>query len=434
MTTTDHELAEQRLIGCALIDPRVLPMVSPIVCGADFADAGLGALFDALVTLANAGKPIGDPGWLVAELSRMKIPADVRTPAAIAGFFLEVANAAHARHFADQIHRASRLRRMQFAAESWLAELKSHAADPDEALASIEGRLAGLTAGHLEDCRTIGDLAQEAIEDAFAGAKRPAAMTGLHTVDSQVGGLMPGEVTTLAARTGEGKSTLALQIAAHNAARGRHAMFVSLEMNGRELARRELAALSGIESRLLRSGTVGPDSRPALDSARENLDQLPLRIWSPPSATLAEIRARARHQQATSGLSLLVLDYLGLVRPSPDMAKRQRWEQVSSISTGLKHVAKELGVSVLSLAQLNRDADGEEPRLSHLRDSGSIEQDSDIVLMLHHPVKSPSPTGQHVNGSREAFLIVAKHRHGQTGSIRLRWIPQETRFECPQAF
>jgi replicative DNA helicase len=171
-----------------------------------------------------------------------------------------------------------------------------------------------------------------------------------------------------------------------------------------------------------------------LDEAQRELAELPLRIWAPPSATLADIRARCRHEKALRGLSLLVVDYIGLIRV-PDLAKRQRHEQVAAVSGGLKQLAKELQIPILSLAQLNREADGEEPRLSHLRESGAIEQDSDAVLFLYHPEQAKSRTGESVRGdSSEAYVIVAKHRHCETGRVRLRWFPHETRFECPQAF
>jgi replicative DNA helicase len=433
--TETIEKAEQCLLGCLLLDPTGFDLLRMRVSAADFADDGLGQLFDAMQTLYDAGKPVADIAWLVGELARLGLPPDVRSLSAISRLAGSVVNAAHVCHFADQVRTAARLRRLQLVAAEWAGKRRKPDADPDEAAGWLESRLATIDAGTAaDDCKTIGEFAAEAIADATSPAPRITAMTGLPRLDHNFGGFQAGEVVTLAGRTGQGKTALGIQISIHNAERRRNVLFVSLEMEGRELARREVAACSGVQSKLLRAGNVPEASRAKLGEAHPELAELPLRIWAPSAATLADIRARCRHEKALRGLSLAVVDYLGLIRV-PDLAKRQRHEQVAAVSGGLKQLAKELQIPILSLAQLNREADGEEPRLSHLRESGAIEQDSDAVLLLYHPEQEKSRTGESVWGdSSEAYVIVAKHRHGQTGRVPLRWFPHETRFECPQTF
>ena len=237
---------------------------------------------------------------------------------------------------------------------------------------------------------------------------------------------MPGELGILAARPAMGKTALAMQKALHNARQGRRVLFVSLEMRNRELARRLLCQEAELDSRLLRGRRVDAAARARLQAAHEELAGLPIRLWDPASATLAEIRGVARHMRATGGLYLLIVDYLGLIKPSADSKRLQRHEQVQQTSAGLKELAKELCIPVLALCQLNREADGEEPRLSHLRESGAIEQDADMVLLLHHPEREQSKSGN--QKKRIAYLIIGKHRHGETGRIKLQWHPSETRF------
>jgi replicative DNA helicase len=435
IATAEH--AEPCLLGCVLIDPPQFDRIRSLVTGADFADARLGHLFEALQTLHDARKPIADTGWLLGELARLGVSEDVRSTLAISKLIRGVVNSAHVGYFAEQVRRAARLRQMQMLVAEWATQLHKDDAEPDAMLRWIDARLAMIDSGATAaDCKTIGEFAADAIADAVNPGLRPTAMTGLQTVDANTGGFQAGETVTLAGRTGQGKTGLAIQIAIHNAERRRNVLFVSLEMEGRELARREVAAWSGVQSKLLRAGNVGDENHRALEEARRQLAELPLRIWAPPSATLADIRAHCRHEHALRGLSLLVIDYIGLVK-TPELAKRQRHEQVAAVSGGLKSLAKELQIPILSLAQLNREADGEEPRLSHLRESGAIEQDSDVVMFLHHPAtEKPSRTGQAAvpSDTREAFLIIAKHRHGQTGRIRLNWLPNETRFDCPNSF
>lgn len=258
-------------------------------------------------------------------------------------------------------------------------------------------------------------MAADVVADLATGTCDRPTMSGFEALDSSAGGWMSGELVILAARPGVGKTTFAMQVAAHNAARERRVLFVSLEMRDRELVARMLSGDPGVDSRRLRAGRLGTADIDKLRAAADDIRDLPVRVWAPPSATLARIRGVAKREVAFGGLSLLVVDYIGLIRPAAGDTKRPRFEQVGEVSAGLKSLAKELDVPVLALCQLNREADGTEPRLSNLRDSGSIEQDADVVLFLHRETTATK-------------LIVAKHRHGETGSVALRFDGSTTRF------
>ena len=215
---------------------------------------------------------------------------------------------------------------------------------------------------------------------------------------------------------------------------GRRGLIVSLEMRDTELVLRMLCGLAEVDSRDVRGGRLTDAHRKELHTAAEDVGRLPLRIWAPPAATIAEIRRLARHTKATIGLELLVVDYLGLVRPAGDEKRLPRYEQVGIISAGLKQLAKELGIVVVALAQLNREAEDGEPKLSQLRESGSIEQDADAVLLIHHPQAKQASSAATAPSSSDAFVIVAKHRHGQICRVRLVWHPTTTSFTSPQTF
>jgi replicative DNA helicase len=423
-------LTEQALIGCVLIDPSVLDRVTPIVSAGDFSDSPLGELFAALALLHDARLPVHDITWLSGELARMDVPDDVRTPAALLKCVNAAVHAGHVVYYAEQVSRAAKLRRLTLLGGRIIERAADPGAEPAEIAALIDAEAGRLSHHQPLSVRTVGELAADVLEELDQPrAKSGGVMSGLPKLDEAIGPVMPGELVIVAARTGCGKTSLATQWAEHVAERGKPALIVSLEMRGTELAKRMLCSRAGLDSRDLRGGTLGPEERGGLVDAMQALGGLPVRIWSPPSASMAEIRAVARHAKATAGLGLLVVDYIGLVRP--DDRRLPRYEQVSAISAGLKVLAKELETPLIALCQLNREADSAEPKLSHLRESGSIEQDADMVLLIHHP---PAANGHASADIRGVSLIAAKHRHGETGRVSLLWHGRETRFSSPGSF
>jgi replicative DNA helicase len=411
-TTTESETA---LLSAMLVDPGEIDIVSADLSLADFRDSDLGCLYDAMVTLHQSGRPAGDLRVLVPELRRMGLPEAV-TNVAFLGRLLMNGTAGNARFYAAEVRRGSRLRRQECIAHGLLARASAVDADPDKIAQWLDA--SSLSVGAETDrCRKVGDIAIDYLADLREPASRKhVVMSGILGLDETIGGFLPGELIVLAARTSVGKTALALQIASHVAERGRSVAFVSLEMRDRELVGRILCGAAGVNSQRVRSGDIDERDIGQLEWAASHIDNQHLWIWDPPRATTGQIRARAKRLAATDGLHLVIVDYIGLVQPTDP--KRQRFEQVSAITSDLKAMAKELAVPVLALCQLNREADGNEPRLSHLRDSGSVEQDADCVLFLHRKTDS------------ETTLVIAKHRHAATGSVNLRWVPARTRFDC----
>lgn len=258
--------------------------------------------------------------------------------------------------------------------------------------------------------------------------------TGLRNLDRLLtgGGLHSGQVVVIAGRPSTGKSALALSIALNIAGGGKPVGFVSLEMSAGELADRSFATLSRVNV-----GALHPDSRPSqadlarMKAAGERMRELPLVVDDAPGRSVASIRSLARRWKRTHRIEVLVIDYLQLVEGDRTRTKDRR-EAVDAVSRGLKVCAKELGIPVIALAQLNREFEKEtarKPRLSDLRESGAIEQDADVVGMLYQP---PTPDGEpepREDEGREIRLLLAKQRNGPRGvDVRLFFDPSLTAF------
>jgi replicative DNA helicase len=256
---------------------------------------------------------------------------------------------------------------------------------------------------------------------------------GFRELDAKTAGLHQGELVILAARPSMGKTALAMNIA-ENVAHQQNVpvLFVSLEMSSLELADRLLCSVARVNGHRLRNGTVSQEDRLRLVDTAEMLSRAPLFVDDSPSRTVTEIAAAARRiKRRHNGLGLLIIDYLQLIEP--DNPKDPRQEQVAKIARRLKGMAREMKVPVMCLAQLNRQAEVSKdniPRLSHLRESGAIEQDADVVLFVHREeYYSRGEDREQVAG--QAQLIVAKQRNGPVGEIPLEWLRDFTRFQDP---
>jgi len=423
---TDEYKAEIGLLGAFFVDPSLISKYGQELTAADFSEGplGVGELFEFLVSMHEAGKKITDFPLLRLELNRSSVSPSVASGSFLKRLMTDGGFAWNAKFYVDTIKRNASLRRLAATAAELVGRTQQANADPKEVREWLDARLAGGGSAEAAQISTIGEIANRIVERLRQpkpeSGGRPL-MTGLRQHDSEIGGWMPGELIVLAARPGMGKTALATQVAKHNAASGRRVLFVSIEMTEDELGARILAGHASVDGRNIRSGDLIESEIASLEAAAFDVQNDLLSIWAPSSryAGIANIRGMAKHMVATGGLRLIVVDYIGLVKPAD--SRRQRHEQIGEITNGLKSMAKEIGVPVLALCQLNREADVSEPKLSHLRESGNIEQDADCVMFLHRDRPE----------IRDCSLIVAKHRHSSTGVISLRWIPERTLFEDP---
>lgn len=264
------------------------------------------------------------------------------------------------------------------------------------------------------DVRDADALVQEVFDriDERARGGNTGLKVNLAALDQITTGLHAGELVVVAARPGVGKTTLAVNFAAEAAACGDRVMFVSLEMSGAEIVERMACKESGVPAQYVRQGALSASDAARFSAAGNKIRKWPLRVYDGPIQTTAYIASHARREDA-NGLKLVVIDYLQLISPENKRASRQ--EQVAAMSRDLKRLAREVKVPVVALAQLNRMSEqrtDRKPRLSDLRESGAIEADADVVLLLHQ-----ADPGQ-------LDLIVAKQRNGPTGELKLLYEPQ----------
>jgi replicative DNA helicase len=270
-----------------------------------------------------------------------------------------------------------------------------------------------------EDYVTVGSILEETLSAMEAAGERGDGMRGIATgfteLDKETSGLQAGQMVVIAARPGLGKSTLALDFARHAAVREhKTTAFFSLEMPKIELLQRLIAAESSVLLGKMRKGTLDTNDWMKINSVIDRINEAPLIIDDSPNLTLMEIRAKARRIKQQHGLDMVVIDYLQLMTTGKAKSE-SRQQDVSEMSRALKLLAKELEIPVIALSQLNRGPEqrsDKRPQLSDLRESGSIEQDADLVILLHRDTQDEESKG-------EADMIIAKHRNGQTPTIRL---------------
>jgi replicative DNA helicase len=251
--------------------------------------------------------------------------------------------------------------------------------------------------------------------------------TGFQKLDEMTHGFHPGQLIILAARPAVGKSTLALDIARHASIKhNKPVIFFSLEMGRAEIAMRLLSAESRIYLQSMRKGNLSDNDWSRIASVRGEINSAPLYIDDSPNMTLVEIRAKCRRLAKRVGLEMIVIDYIQLMTSGKKVESRQ--QEVSEFSRALKLLAKELGVPVIAISQLNRNSERSEnkkPELSHLRESGSLEQDADVVVLLHRD--DIAKKEEERDGLAE--LIIAKQRNGPTGPVVVNFLGQFSKFE-----
>ncbi len=427
--------AERGVLGSLLLDSAVCDEVVLVIRPDDFYDQAHQHLFEQMVAIHEDGQKI-DPTLLV---DRLKSAGQFEVTGGLA-YLAELCNCvptpANAKYYADIVRAKSILRSLIRAGTDIVRMSYEQEMGCDQLLSNAEQRIFSILEQRgIGEQSAIRDLLAEAMADIDARMTGEATNAGLETgftdLDSLTGGLHESELIILAARPSMGKTALAMNIAENvTVTMGAPALFVSLEMSKLELAHRLLCSHAHVDSKRLRNGTIGNDERRKIFHSAAELSSVPLVVDDTPSRTVSEIAAVARRLKRKSGLGLIVIDYLQLIEP--DSSSDPRQEQVARIARRLKRLARELEVPVMCLAQLNRQAEASRdnrPRLSHLRESGAIEQDADVVMFVHREeyyATTPEEKEQHAG---RAEIIVSKQRNGPIGDVALTFLHQFTRFE-----
>ncbi len=411
------------MIGALIANPNQIDVVSAKLDGRDFHDQDLGNIYDAIVLRKEMGEPVGDMRLLMAALKKYAlIRKDKVTVTDMAKWVRETVPT-NGPWYAEVIIQAAQQRQLLVTIGKSLKGLIQKKSDANSISGELISKVDSIFTRADIKLSSLGSAALEAygkIGSSHGKEEMMGSGTGLRALDDIIGGFMPGEVTILAARPSVGKTALAMQVCDSIAREGKSVLFVSLEMRSDELASRVMAAEANVNGHHIRLGACSQDELGRLRQASESMEGRPLWIFDPPAAGLKPIRAAIKLASWKGQLSLVCIDYLQLIRHADP--RKQRYEQVSEISAGLKKIAREFKVPLLVLCQLSREAESDKPRLSHLKESGSIEQDADTVIAIWRGNTEGKTKG-------ETDLIVLKNRHGERGTVRVIWRPEATRFE-----
>jgi replicative DNA helicase len=437
--------AETAVLGSIFLLPDVLDNVIQILRPDDFYDDANRILFESILECATEGKKV-DP-TIIRENLKAKAKYDVIGGAAFfASVVTSVNNAAHAEYYADIVRNKATLRKLIVASTDILSTAYEPDVVPKDALSQAEQQIFNIldnrSSNSLKPMREILDSFLDRLDARLQGVRLEGFVeSGFAKMDEMTGGFRENELLILAARPSMGKTAFAMNVAANVAIRQQEpTLFISLEMGSNELIDRLLCSEARVNGHQLRNGSLNQAERAKLSKTASKIASAPFYVDDSPSRSVSEIAAAGRRvkRACNNRLGLIVIDYLQLIEP--DNPNDPRQEQVAKIARRLKGMARELKVPILCLAQLNRQAEDSRdhrPKLSHLRESGAIEQDADIVMFVHREEyyrKGDPEALAELKG--QALIIIEKQRNGPTGDVELVWQADYTRFDdrAPERF
>jgi replicative DNA helicase len=422
--------AEQSVLGSMMLSAEAIADVVEIIHPSDFYRSAHRRIYEAMVAIYARGEPV-DVITTTEELKRQGILEEVGGPLHVRDLSEQVPTPAGANHYARIVSQSALLRRLIAAAADIMEMGYSSPADPDSVADEAEQRIYDVARREDKDqVAQVRDLIDEAMITLESIQNRETQYegvpTGFRDLDGLMSGMQTGNLIVVAARPGVGKSSFVTNLARNVAVDSRQAVALfSLEMSRWEIGMRLLCSEARVPWDRIRNKRVGAEDWSNIVQAAEKLHDAPLSIVDSGNVNLVDIRARARRLSTRKGgLGLIIVDYLQLMSSSiRRMENRQ--QEIAEISRGLKLLAKELSIPVIAVSQLNRDPERRQdkrPQLSDLRESGAIEQDSDVVIFIHRDDSDPSTKGL-------ANLIVAKHRNGPTADIPVTFLPSLTQFK-----
>lgn len=427
-----HSLdAEKSLLGAILSFPQALLDVAGLVTAGEFYRQAHQRIFAACERLGAAGEGV-DLVTVVEALRAAGELAEVGGPAYVAGLMTGIPRSSNVPHYAGLVREKAKLRQIIHGATLLLADAYADDEPAQVVLDRAEQHLFALCQGAAtEGFRSMGVILPGVLEQLEAWASAKTGLTGVPSgftdLDAMTRGFQPGNLIILAARPGMGKSACVVNIAQHAAGLGKSVGIFSLEMSAQEIGVRALTAAAHVDGHRLQQGRIYGSEWDRIAAAVTPLSDLKLYIDDAPFVTAFEMRSRARRLKAEHGLDLLIVDYTQLMVGDADARRENRTIELAGITRALKGLAKDLQMPVIALSQLSRKVEeraDKRPMLSDLRESGSLEQDADVVIFIYREaVYQATPENAHL-----AELIVGKQRNGPIGTVRVGWRPEETRF------
>jgi replicative DNA helicase len=441
-----HNLeAEEGLLAACLIDGGreiLTECIEAKIAPEFFYKTAHEEIYRALLALYETGEPV-DEILLLEYLRKNGLEEEVGGISTIYAIQDRIETPAHARYFAKIVHEKYLLRRLIRTSREAIEACYEQQEDMSAFIEKIEQDIFEISRDRITDAaKPIRESLDEAVADihALLNGRDDAdgVLSGFRDLDGMTYGFHPGQMIVLAARPSVGKTSLAMNFAEHaiipNGGRKPAGVLVfSLEMTASQLAMRLICSRAHVDMKRIRDRVISKQDSAEIATTVKELKQAPLWIDDSSSSTILDLRAKARRLHTKSPLGLVVVDYLQLIRGTDNRVQRE--QQIADISRGMKGMAKELNVPVVVLSQLNRESEKEnrDPRLSDLRESGSIEQDADVVLLLHRPKKRDDDEAIDEGGMpgdvEHIKLIIAKQRNGPVGEVDLTFVRRYTRYE-----
>lgn len=427
-------VAEKSLLGAIMLQDSIMPEILTILKPRDFYEKRHEIIFGAMASLYDQHKPI-DLLTLTAELKAKKLLKDVGG----APYLTELSNfvpaASHAEAYAEIIEKASVRRRLIKAGTDIANKAFEEGADVDSLIGAAEKDLFEVSDKIIKtDYVAMDELLADAFDRIEELHKNKGALRGLKTgfrdLDKKTAGFQKGDLVIIGARPAMGKTTFAQNLAYNIASiNNKGVLFFSMEMAANEIIDRMISDVSGVNNWNIRTGNLTDEEFQKIGDAMAEMDEIPIYIDDTSSMTIVELRNKARRAVHDHDIGIVIVDYLQLIA-GDSTYKGNRVMEVTEISRGLKILARELEIPVIALAQLSRNVTGRDdprPVLSDLRESGSIEQDADLVMFLHRPDYYRQNDDDYEE-THITELLVAKHRHGAVGKLELYFHPELLRF------
>ncbi|MBI9101378.1 MAG: replicative DNA helicase [Spirochaetales bacterium] len=421
-----NDEAEKATLGALLLDSESLGTVLGFLRADDFYKSAHGKIFQAIIDLFNDGEPID----LITITERLRTEGNLSSCGG-AGYISTltsvVPTSANVEYYSKIVQDASVRRILSRTANEMIASAHDDTMESREIIEEAERKIFEITdkqqTAKYKCANEIVRATVESIEklyhnkDSYTGVP-----SGYPDLDTYTNGFQKSEFIVIGARPSVGKTAFALSMAANIAVKKKRSLaFFTLEMSDQALMQRLLASEARIRSESLRSGMLRPSDFSALTEAAGRIYEAPLYIDDTPNMKLLDLRAQARRMKSRENVEIIMIDYIGLIAPE-SKSNVPRHEQVAEISRSLKALARELEIPIVCLSQVGRQSEGKAPTLADLRESGSIEQDADVVMFLHREREQDA-------SNIETQLIIAKQRNGPIGTVNLAFIPQYTRFE-----
>lgn len=427
---------EAAVIGAMMIEKEAVPKALELLSPESFYLKSHQLIYNAMVFLFESGEPI-DTVTLYEELKKRNQLDDVGGAVYLSKLSQNISSAANIEYHSKIIVEKQILRGLISASHEIARTAYEGSSDAFDILDEAERKIFEITESHLSKSyqgmdRAVRD-AMEYIETIHSNTQQKFAVpTGFYELDEILGGFQKSDLIILAARPSMGKTALALTLARNAAIEHKIPVGVfSLEMATMQLIIRMICSEARINAHLVRTGKLPHSEAPKLSRTVHRLTEAPIFVDDTPAQTVLEIRAKARRLKAEKNIGMIIIDYLQLMQGPANIESRER--EISHISRSLKSLAKELNIPVLALSQLNRAVEtrsDKRPQLSDLRESGSIEQDADVVMFLNRPEYygiEKDENGDSLEGVAE--VIVGKQRNGPTGTIKLAFVKEYARFE-----